>query len=126
MSPVHATDIDAYIAGFPKEVQERLQQVRAVIREAAPKAVEAIKYDIPTFVQDGNMISFAGYKKHIGIYPAPSGDEAFEAAIAPYRASKATLRFPLDQPMPLALIKKAVAQRVKQHAAKSEKKKAAK
>lgn len=125
MATTPPADIDTYIAGFPDEVQARLQQVRATVRKVAPEALEAIRYGIPTFMQGGNMISIAAYKKHIGIYPAPSGDDAFEQSIAPYKAAKATLQFPHDQPLPLPLIKKIVQQRVKQYAAKLEKKKAA-
>lgn len=115
-------DIDTYIAGFPEEVQIMLEQLRTTIQKAVPGATEAIKYDMPTFVLHGNMISFGAYKKHIGMYPAPAGDEALEKAMAPYKAEKHTLQFPLDKPLPLALIKKIVQQRVKQMVAKKEKK----
>lgn len=115
-------DIDTYIAGFPEEVQTMLEQLRTTIQKAAPGATEAIKYDMPTFVLHGNMVSFGAYKKHIGMYPAPAGDEALEKAMALYKAEKHTLQFPLDKPLPLALIKKIVQQRVKQMVAKKEKK----
>lgn len=71
-------DIDEYIAGFPKDVQVILEKVRRTIRKAAPAAEETIKYQIPTFTMKGNLVHFAGYKNHIGFYPAPSGIEKFK------------------------------------------------
>lgn len=100
--------IAEYIKPYPKEVRARLQQIRKAIHQAAPNAKEAIKYGIPTFVQEGNMISFAGYKNHIGIYPAPGGSEALKKQMAPYRAKAATLQFRLDEPLPLPLIRQVV------------------
>jgi len=100
--------IDEYIAGFPQEVQVILTKVRAVIKEAAPEATEAIKYKMPTFVFNGNLISFAAYKKHIGLYPAPIGNEAFKAELADYAAGRGTAQFPFSQPMPYDLIGKIV------------------
>src|SRR5262245_7202570 len=111
------TTIDEYIADFPPDVQQLLQQFRAVIREAAPDAQEAIKYAIPTFVQQGNMISFAGYKKHISLYPVPGGTEAFQEELAPYKAAKSTAQFPINKPMPWPLIKQLVTFRVEEHLA---------
>ncbi len=96
--------IDEYIAGFPSDVQKILQKIRLTIRKAAPGAEEAIKYQIPTFVLKGNLISFAGYKNHIGIYPAPAGTQKFNKELSVYRTSKATVRFPLDKPIPYDLI----------------------
>jgi uncharacterized protein YdhG (YjbR/CyaY superfamily) len=69
--------IDEYIAGFPQDVQETLQKIRATIREAAPDAEEKIAYQIPTFLLKGNLVYFAAFKKHIGFYPAPTGIEEF-------------------------------------------------
>ena len=90
--------IDEYIAGFPPDVRMLLEQIRATIKHAAPDAQEAIKYQIPTFVLHGNLVSFAGYQNHIGFYPVPTGMEAFKDELAPYVAGKGTARFPLDQP----------------------------
>lgn len=119
-------NIDEYIAGFPPDVQEILEKVRLTIRKAAPDAEEAIKYLIPTYVLNGNLLSFAGYKKHIGLYPAPAGDEKFKEELAVYRSAKSTVRFPLDQPIPFGLISRLVKFRVKEHlekvAAKGKKK----
>src|SRR4026207_1630380 len=100
------TTIDAYIADFPKDVQERLEKVRATIRKAAPRADEAIKYQIPTFVLNGNLIHFAGYKNHIGLYPGSRAIEEFEDELAGYTTSKGTVQFPLDKPVPVGLINK--------------------
>ena len=99
-------DIDEYIAGFPPEVQPLMEKVRAAIRKAAPDAKEAIKYQIPTFVLNGNLIHFAGYKNHIGLYPGSKPIEEFKDALSRYEISKGTVRFPLDKPLPYELIGK--------------------
>jgi uncharacterized protein YdhG (YjbR/CyaY superfamily) len=105
-------DIDEYIAGFPEEVQERLRKIRETIRAAAPGAVEAIKYRIPTFVLNGNLVHFAAFRSHIGFYPTPDGIEAFEDDLSRYERAKGSVRFPLDQPVPLDLIRRIVEFRV--------------
>ena len=79
--------IDEYIAGFPAEVREILTQVRTTIRRAAPDAQEAIKYGIPTFVLNGNLVHFAGFKNHVGFYPTPSGIETFKDELSRYKDS---------------------------------------
>jgi uncharacterized protein YdhG (YjbR/CyaY superfamily) len=106
-------NIDEYIAGFPIDIQEKLQYLRQTIRDAAPDAKETISYGIPTFTLKGNLVHFAAYKKHIGFYPAPQGIEMFKEALAPYISGKGTLQFPLNEPIPLELIAKIVAFRVK-------------
>ncbi len=111
--------IDEYIAGFPADVQQLLEQIRATIRQAAPDAQEAIKYQIPTFVLHGNLVSFAGYKNHIGFYPVPTGMEAFKDELAPYAAGKGSARFPLDQPIPFDLISRITVFRVQENLAKA-------
>jgi uncharacterized protein YdhG (YjbR/CyaY superfamily) len=100
------TTIDAYIADFPKDVQERLEKVRMAIRRAAPGAEEAIKYQIPTFVLNGNLIHFGGYKNHIGLYPGSKPIEEFREELSRYEVSKGTVKFPLDKPLPVGLITK--------------------
>jgi uncharacterized protein YdhG (YjbR/CyaY superfamily) len=105
--------IDEYIAGFPKDVQAVLKKIRQTIRKAAPDAEETIKYQIPTFTLKGNLVSFAAYKTHIGLYPAPSGSQKFNRALSAYRAAKSTMRFPLGQPVPYDLISEIVRLRVK-------------
>ena len=74
-------DVDAYIAGFPAEVQEKLRGIRAIIRQAAPEAEETIKYGMPTYVLKGDLVFFAGYKKFISVYPTPRGDAGFNQAL---------------------------------------------
>lgn len=107
--------IDAYIAGFPEKVQEILRKVRLTIRKAAPDAEETISYQIPAFMLNGKyIIYFAGYKKHIGVYPAPIGDPAFEEDLSAYASGKATAKFPLDKPIPYDLITKIVKFKVKE------------
>jgi uncharacterized protein YdhG (YjbR/CyaY superfamily) len=113
-------DIDEYIAGYPADVQKVLEKVRKAVRKAAPKAEEAIKYGIPTLTLNGNLISFAAYRKHIGVYPIPAGDQTYRADIAPYKAEKSTLRFPFDRPIPYGLIGRTVKFRIKEHTARLE------
>ena len=110
--------IDEYIGQFPPEIQKRLQTMRKTIAKAAPKAEEAIKYGIPTFVQNGNVVHFGGFKNHIGFYPAPQGLKAFEKELSKYPGSKGTVQFPHDQPLPLDLVTKITKFRVKQQEAK--------
>ena len=100
------TTIDEYIADFPSDVQPLLEKVRATIRKAAPAAEEAIKYQIPTFVLNGNLIHFGGYKNHIGLYPGSKPVEEFRDELSRYEISKGTVRFPLDKPIPYGLIGK--------------------
>jgi uncharacterized protein YdhG (YjbR/CyaY superfamily) len=107
--------VDEYIAGFPEEVRVVLEEVRRVIREAAPEAEEGIKYQLPTFMLKGNLVHFGAFKKHIGFYPTPSGIETFKEEFARYQGAKGSLRFPLDEPMPLALIAEVVRFRVKEN-----------
>lgn len=112
-------NIDQYIAGFPEAIQERLQKIRATIRKAAPRAEEAIKYGMPTFTLNGNLVHFAAFKNHIGFYPAPRAIEEFKQELSAYEGSKGTVRFPLDRPIPLTLIGKIVKFRVKENLEKA-------
>jgi uncharacterized protein YdhG (YjbR/CyaY superfamily) len=116
-------NIDEYISTFPEEIQALLQQIRATIRKAAPEAEEAIKYAMPTFVLNGNLVHFAAFKNHIGFYPVPSGIEAFKKELSVYKGAKGSVQFPLDKPMPLDLITKIVEFRVKENMKKVVKKK---
>jgi uncharacterized protein YdhG (YjbR/CyaY superfamily) len=111
--------IDEYIAGFPADVQTVLEQVRATVREAAPDAAEAISYRMPAFKSNGVVLYFAAFKEHIGLYPPLHGDAGLEKAIKPYAGEKGNLRFPLDQPIPYALIGRIAEFRAKQNAAKA-------
>jgi len=118
-------DIDEYIAGFPPNVREILEQIRITVREAAPDAEEIIKYRMPTFVLNENLVHFAAYKNHVGFYPTPSGIEKFKDELSSYKNAKGSVQFPIDKPMPLKLIRKIVEFRVKeiQEKASAEKKK---
>jgi uncharacterized protein YdhG (YjbR/CyaY superfamily) len=107
-------NIDEYIAGFPVNVQSILQEIRSVIQTAAPDAEEAIKYRIPTFVLDGNLVHFAAFEKHIGFYPTPSGIKAFKDDLSAYHNAKGSVQFPLDKPIPFSLIRKIVEFKVKE------------
>jgi uncharacterized protein YdhG (YjbR/CyaY superfamily) len=113
--------IDEYIAQFPDAIQERLRSIRQMIHEEAPAAQETIKYQMPTFTLNGNLIHFAAFKHHIGLYPTPTGIDAFDDDLAPYKKSKGAVQFPLDQPLPLPLIRKIVAFRVQEQAQKKKK-----
>ena len=114
MRTANARTIDEYIGGFPPAVQKILQEVRATIRKAAPDAEETLKYRIPTFVLNENLVHFAGFEKHIGFYPTPSGIEAFKRELSGYKSAKGSVQFPLNEPVPLNLIRKIVVFRVKE------------
>lgn len=118
-----AKDFDGYIAQFPADVQTVLQKVRTTIRHAAPDAKEVISYQMPAFKQDGILVYFAAWKKHIGLYPPISGQKALEKAVARYARPKGNLQFPLDEPIPYDLIERIVKLRVKQDTEKAAAKK---
>ncbi|MEU8078495.1 DUF1801 domain-containing protein [Catellatospora citrea] len=113
------TTIDDYIDSFPTEVQDVLQQVRRTILAAAPaQAGQAISYGIPTITLNGRyLVYFAGWKHHVSVYPVPDGDAAFEEVVAPYRAARGTLRFPLREPVPYDVIARVTAVLVTQRSA---------
>jgi len=114
-----AQNIDEYIADFPKETQAAMEKVRAAIKKAAPRAEEAIKYQIPTFVLNGNLIHFGGYKNHIGLYPGSKPVEEFKEQLSGYKLSKGTVQLPLDKPMPVGLIGKITKSCVKRNQEKA-------
>lgn len=107
-------DIDGYIASFPEETRELLEQLRSTIRKAAPEAKETINYGIPTFTLKGNLVHFAAFKNHIGFYPTPSGIEAFKNDLSAYEGAKGSVKFSLDKPIPFELIGRIVEFRVKE------------
>lgn len=113
-----ANSIDDYIAGFPEDVQVKLQKLRTAIQETAPDAEEKISYQMPTFVQNGNLVHFAAFKHHIGFYPAPSGIDHFKKELEKFKTSKGAIQFPLDQEIPLGLVKEIVKFRLQQNLAK--------
>jgi uncharacterized protein YdhG (YjbR/CyaY superfamily) len=105
-------EIDKYIAGFPKETQKLLEQLRKTINKAAPEAEEVISYGMPAFKQKGILVYFAGYEKHIGFYPTSSPIVIFREELSPYKKGKGSIQFPLDKPLPLKLITEIVKFRV--------------
>jgi uncharacterized protein YdhG (YjbR/CyaY superfamily) len=106
------TSTDEYIATFPAGTQKILKQLRKTIKAAAPDAEEKISYQMPAFAQNGNLVYFAALKNHIGFYPTPSGIQAFRKELSIYESSKGAIRFPIDKPLPLALISRIVKFRV--------------
>ncbi|TFH47270.1 MAG: hypothetical protein E4G92_05420 [Bacteroidia bacterium] len=115
-------DIDEYISGFSEGIQAILKELRAAIREAAPEAVEAISYRMPTFKLNGNLVHFAAFRNHIGLYPAPTGIEAFKKDLSAYAGGKGSVQFPINKPLPMDLITKIVKFRVKENLEKSKQK----
>lgn len=115
--------IDQYITHYSLEIQDILEKIRGVIKVAAPEATEKISYQMPTFVLHGNLVHFAAYKNHIGLYPAPSGIEAFKVQLSPYKGAKGSIRFPLDEPIPYELIGEIVKYRVAENIEKAANKK---
>ncbi len=107
-------NIDDYIARFPPNVREILENLRAVIRQAAPDAQEAINYGMPTFKLNGNLVHFAAYARHIGFYPSPSAIEQFQSELSRYKFAKGSVQFPLDQPIPYDLVRRVVIFRVQE------------
>jgi len=108
-----ANSIDEYIREFPPETRETLEELRALIKAAAPDATETISYAIPTFDLNGrHLVHFAGFKRHIGFYPIPSAIEAFRKELEPYKSGKGSAQFPLAKPLPVDLIRRIIEFRV--------------
>jgi uncharacterized protein YdhG (YjbR/CyaY superfamily) len=109
MAKTNFQSIDEYIAACPPDSQDYLRQIRKLIRSLVPDAKEKISYQIACFELNGmNLIHFAGWKKHVSLYPVPAGSEAFERQIKPYVSDKGTVKFPLDEPLPIKLIERVV------------------
>ena len=104
--------IDDYISAFPAGTQKALREIRRAIKDAAPAAEETIKYGVPTFVLNGNLVHFAAFKNHVGFYPTPSGIAKFKDELSKYKSAKGSVQFPLDAPLPLRLIQRIVKFRV--------------
>lgn len=121
---VKFSTIDAYHASFNEAVQTKLQQLRKAILQAAPKSVELISYNMPAFKQNTNLIYYAAYQKHIGLYPTAKPLIVFAEELTKFKTSKGAIQFPIDKPLPIALIKKIVRYRVKEDADKQKLKKA--
>jgi uncharacterized protein YdhG (YjbR/CyaY superfamily) len=111
--------VDEYIGTFPVATKKIMQQVRKTIIDAAPEAEEVISYNMPAYKQEGMLVFFAAYKEHIGFYPTPGGIEAFKKELSVYNSAKGSVQFPIDKPMPLALITKIVKYRVKENLKKA-------
>jgi len=107
-------DIDLYVEQFPAATQKQLNKLRAIIKAAAPGAVEMISYKMPAYKLNGMLVYFAGYKAHIGFYPTASGIQHFLPKIQDYKHSKGAVQFPIDKPLPKALISEIVAFRIKE------------
>lgn len=117
--PPKPQDFDDYVSQFPTNVQAILKKVRATIQKAAPDAREVISYQMPAFRQHGILVYFAAWKNHIGLYPPIAGDKTLQKATARYAGPKGNLQFPLDEPIPYALIEDIVKLRVRQDAEKA-------
>ncbi len=122
MKTAAPNNVDEYIAGFSKETQKYLKQIRTTIKKAAPKAEEGIGYKMPAYKLNGALVYFAGYEKHIGFYATPTGHKEFKKELSAYKEGKGSVQFPLDEPLPIALITKIVKFRVKENLAKAKKK----
>ena len=118
----HTSDtVDQYIAGFPPDVQHILQTIRAIIKEEAPSATERIAYGMPTYTMEKNLIHFAGYARHIGVYPTPTGIEAFKDELSAYKNAKGSVQFPLNDSIPYDLIRRIARYRVAEQASQTKK-----
>jgi uncharacterized protein YdhG (YjbR/CyaY superfamily) len=111
--------IEDYIASYPKNVQVILERLRAIIKTSAPKAEEALKYGIPTFILNGNLVHFGAFKNHIGFYPTPSAISAFKKELSKYKGAKGSVQFPMDKSLPSGLIRKIVKFRVMENLKKA-------
>ena len=118
MNKKNPKSIDEYADLFPAKVRQLIRKMRLTIRKAAPKAEEAISYGIPTFKLNGNLVHFAAYARHIGFYPGTAAIKAFKKEISGYKQAKGTVQFPLDEPLPLALVSRIVKFRVKANLSK--------
>ena len=116
------TSIDEYIAAAPREVRSILEKIRKTIQKAAPAAQEKISYQIPTFTLQGNLVHFAAFQKHIGFYP-PVRDKKVRIEASVYAGEKGNLRFPLDRPIPYALIGRIVKARVRENQERADERK---
>lgn len=118
MQNIEYNSMDEYISSFPKNIQNMLEAIRATIHKAAPDAIEAISYAIPTFKLNGNLVHFAAFKNHIGFYPTPTGIKEFEKELSVFKQGKGSVQFPIDKPLPLDLISKIVKYRVRKNSEK--------
>lgn len=111
-------EVDLYICAFSGPIREKLESIRRIIREEAPQAKEKMAYRMPAYELSGSLVYFAGYARHIGFYPTPSGIEAFKAELAAYKNSKGAVQFPLDEALPEDLIRRMVRFRIAENTEK--------
>jgi uncharacterized protein YdhG (YjbR/CyaY superfamily) len=104
--------MDGYIAAHPADIRKLLNSMRQAIRKAAPMAEEAVRYGLPTYRLNGNLVHFGAFKHHIGFYPTPSGIAPFQAELAQFKCSKGAIQFPMNQPLPLSLVARITKHRV--------------
>lgn len=117
---IPVSDVEEYLAAVPEEARATLEKLRKTIRAAAPKAVEVISYQVPTFKLDGRMlVSYAAFKNHCSFFPGAAPIKAHEADLKSYETSKGTIRFPTGKPLPAALVKKLVKARIKENEARA-------
>jgi uncharacterized protein YdhG (YjbR/CyaY superfamily) len=107
--------VDDYIAACPPDVRPILERIRSIVREVAPEAQERISYRMPAFFQNGALVYYAAFKKHVGVFPPVKGDARLERDLARYRGEKGNLKFPLDEPMPYDLIRRVAQALLKEH-----------
>ena len=112
---VEFTTIDEYIALQPEQIRVRLKQLRQIIKKAAPEAEEVISYQMPAYKFHGMLVWFAAFKNHFSMYPFPKVLHEFKEKLGPYLSGKATVKFPLDEPLPDKLITEIVQYRVKEN-----------
>jgi uncharacterized protein YdhG (YjbR/CyaY superfamily) len=110
-----AKTMDEYIKRCPKPARERLETIRRLVRDMAPEATEKISYQMPTFFLNGNLVHFAAFAKHIGFYPTPSGIDEFKEELSKYKNGKGSVQFPLEEPLPIELIKRIVKYRIERN-----------
>lgn len=101
-------DADSYIATQPEATRLVLEQLRQIIKGIVPDAEEVISYQMPAFKQNGMLVWYAGYKKHVGLYPSSTPMQAFKDELTAYKTSKGAIQLPLDKPLPVELITKIV------------------
>jgi uncharacterized protein YdhG (YjbR/CyaY superfamily) len=111
---IRPTSIAQYISLHPKPARARLRQMRALVAAAAPGAKQEIKWGMPAFSRDRILVMYGGFKQHIGFFPTPSAIRAFKKELAGFKVSSATIQFPLDAPLPKALIRRITKFRVQE------------
>lgn len=110
------TTVDGYIATFPTETQSKLQMIRQIILTNAPGVIESISYGMPAYKTNNKpLVYFGGFTNHIGLYATPSGHEAFKKQLSMYKQGKGSVQFPLNQPLPVTLIRDIVSFRISEN-----------